>query len=95
MDVEWLESAVADLERIVASRSAFGDNAGRRLLERIIVRTEQLAEFPNSGRVIPETGTPLLRELIEEGYRIMYEVFPDRVEVWAIAHAREDLRRGE
>lgn len=46
------------------------------------------------GRVIPEFGNPLLRELIEGGFRLLYEVFPDRVEVWAIAYAREQLVKG-
>jgi hypothetical protein len=32
------------------------------------------------GRVIPELENVLLRELIEGGLRILYEVFPDRVE---------------
>lgn len=43
------------------------------------------------GRVIPEFGNPLLRELIEGGYRLLYEVFPDRVEVWGVAYGRERL----
>jgi hypothetical protein len=43
------------------------------------------------GRTIPEFGNELLRELIEGEYRILYEVFPDRVEVWGIAYGREQL----
>lgn len=43
------------------------------------------------GRVIPEFNNPLLRGLIEGPWRILYEVFPDRVEVWAVAYGREQL----
>ena len=42
------------------------------------------------GRVM-EFENVLLRELIEGGLRILYEVFPDRVEVWGVAYGREQL----
>lgn len=43
------------------------------------------------GRMVPEFHNVLLRELIEGGFRILYEVFPDRVEVWGVAYGREQL----
>jgi len=57
----------------------------------MIHRSAQLAEFPELGRVIPELGIEKLRELLEGEYRLMYELFANRVEVWGIAHGRQQL----
>ncbi len=50
-----------------------------------------MSEFPNSGRKIPEFQAEHLREILEQGYRIMYEVFPDRIEVFGVVSSRLDL----
>ncbi|MBE0611321.1 MAG: hypothetical protein IH609_18205 [Dehalococcoidia bacterium] len=54
-------------------------------------RGQQLAEFPWSGRVIPEFQTEHLREVLEQGFRILYEVFPDRIEVFGMISSRRNL----
>lgn len=33
-------------------------------------------------------SNPYMRELIEGDYRILYERFPDRVEIFAVLHGR-------
>jgi len=76
---------------IASSFARMSALAAERLPATLIARTAALAEFPLMGRVIPEFGNPLLRELIEGGLRILYEVFPDRVEVWGVAYGRETL----
>jgi hypothetical protein len=32
-----------------------------------------------------------LREVLEQGYRILYEVFPDHVEVFGVVSSRQDV----
>ena len=41
----------------------------------------QLAQFPDSGRVVPEKGLADLRELVRPPYRIVYRRRPELVEV--------------
>lgn len=89
--VVWTESAQADLEVIQDNLRRLSDSAAERLPARLIDRTAMLGVHPQMGRTIPEFRNPLLRELIEGGYRLLYEVFPDRVEVWGIAYGREQL----
>ena len=36
----------------------------------LIQRVDQLIEFPESGRIVPEKKEPEIRELIEGNYRI-------------------------
>jgi plasmid stabilization system protein ParE len=42
--------------------------------------------------VVPEFLRDDLRELVEPPYRIIYRIYPDAVEVLAIAHGRQDVR---
>lgn len=55
------------------------------------MRVDALETYPRLGRVMPEYGVPALRELIEGDHRIIYEVFPDRVEIVTIRHGAESL----
>jgi toxin ParE1/3/4 len=76
------ESAVRDLEDIrdwyvVHSAPEVGD----RLVREIVDRLEQLAEFPDSGRVVPEFDMPWLRELVHPPFRIVYRVDGERVRI--------------
>ncbi len=76
------ESAVRDLEDlrdwcIALSVPEVGDRLVREILERI----EQLADFPDSGRAVPEFEMPWLRELVHPPFRIVYRVDVERVRV--------------
>jgi plasmid stabilization system protein ParE len=72
-EVDFARSAEDDLLDILAwyaSRQA--PEVGARLVGAIIAQVEQLMEFPDSGRVVPELETPWLRELQLPPYRIVY-----------------------
>jgi plasmid stabilization system protein ParE len=75
-------SAVSDLEAI---RSWYADRqapeVGERLLREIFAHVERLADFPESGRVVPEFGLVQLREIIHPPFRIVYRFDQDRVRV--------------
>jgi plasmid stabilization system protein ParE len=60
-------------------------------VSRIVARIEQAAEFPESGRVVPEYADASLRELFWREYRIIYRVESDRVVVVAVVHGRRQL----
>ena len=89
--VVWTYSAQDDLEAIQANLRRVSERAADALPSRLIVRSQPLENQPRMGRQIPEFDDELLRELIEGEYRILYEVFPDRVEVWGIAYGRQQL----
>ena len=60
-------------------------DVGRRLVAAIVERVEQLAMFPDSGRVVPEFETPWLRELELPPFRITYrrdEALVTVIRVW-------------
>jgi len=84
--VTFAESAVVDLE---AMRAWYADQqapeVGERLLREIVAAAERLADYPESGRVVPEFGDPQLREIIHPPFRIVYRLDLERarvVRVW-------------
>ena len=84
--VDFSHSARQDLVEVIewyASQDAV--EVGRRLVLRVIERTEQLRAFPDSGRMVPEFETPWLRELEMPPFRIVYrrdEAVVTVVRVW-------------
>jgi plasmid stabilization system protein ParE len=71
--ISLAESAVRDLEAI---RDWYvGQSAA------ILASLDQLAEFPESGRVVPEFDQPWLRELVRPPFRVVYRVDRERVRV--------------
>ena len=89
--LEWTEPAVADLENIqdyIARDSAEYADA---LIERLILSVDQLESFPESGRRVPEATDPKVRELLVEGYRVMYRVKKGTVQILAVTHGARNL----
>jgi toxin ParE1/3/4 len=80
--ITFAASAVNDLEAI---RTWYVDQqiptVGEKLLREIISQVERLAEFPESGRIVPEFGIANLREIIYSPFRIVYRFDENRVRV--------------
>ena len=87
----WSPRALESLRSIRRDLASYSPSAEQRFVER--ARMRQLEAFPSSGRTVPEYGVPLLRELVEPPYRIVYELFPDRVEIVIIRHGREQFEQ--
>ncbi|MFN8618761.1 MAG: type II toxin-antitoxin system RelE/ParE family toxin [Dehalococcoidia bacterium] len=93
MIVIWLPRALDDVHRIEEERGQWSQRSADRLAAAFFNHSERLGVFPNSGRMIPEFQMPHLREVIEQGYRVFYQVFEDRIEVFGVVHSRQDVFR--
>jgi plasmid stabilization system protein ParE len=84
--VEFAESALLDLEELSAWYAEQGvPEVGQRFVAEIVSQVEQLAEFPESGRIVPELGLAAVRELLHPPFRVVYRVGAERiwiVRVW-------------
>ena len=56
------------------------------MVDRLTRRSQQIAEFPFSGRRVPEYDINQIREMIEGPYRIIYYIKPDQIDVLAVIH---------
>lgn len=80
--IEFAESAVADLEDIIAW---YADQqvpeVGKRLVGEVVAQVERLADFPESGSIVPEFELANLREIIHPPFRIVYRVDAARIRI--------------
>jgi toxin ParE1/3/4 len=80
--ISFAASAVEDLEAIrIWYTEQQVSEVGERLLHEVISQVERLADYPESGRVVPEFGLAQLREVIHPPFRIVYRLDDDRVRV--------------
>ena len=87
----WSPSAVADLESIHEFISRDSPNYAAELVEDLLAGPYQLLNFPRIGRVVPGFGQEQLRELLIGSYRVVYELFSDRIEIVGVIHGRRDM----
>lgn len=94
--ITFAASAFADLEAI---RTWYTEqqvsDVGNRLLEEIISQVERLADFPESGRIVPEFSITNLREIIHAPFRIVYRLDGNRVRVVRIWRSERILKLPE
>jgi addiction module RelE/StbE family toxin len=93
--IYWSGPALNDLRSIKDYVSRDKPKAARHLAERISRSVLDLADFPESGRSVPEFPGAGYREVIVTPYRIIYEVTEDRVVVLRVWHGRRDLTQLE
>jgi len=58
----------------------------------LVIRVDELFEFPESGRVVPEKEDPAIRELIEGHYRIFYRLQKNSATILRIHHSSKSLK---
>ena len=63
-----------------------------RFISKLIERVDQLIEFPESGRVVPEKNQPEIRELIEGNYRIFYQLRKEKITILRIHTAARKIK---
>ena len=67
-------SARADLRDIVRYISLDAPDRALRFGQFLVSHTKRLAQFPEVGRVVPEFGDKLIREIIVRSYRVVYRL---------------------
>ena len=90
-EVRWSPGALGDLDAIGAYFERTSRQYARSIVARLYAAPEVLTDHPNLGRVVPEVEVDHIRELVREGYRIVYVVTDDLIEVLAVLHGRQDL----
>ncbi|MEH2401024.1 type II toxin-antitoxin system RelE/ParE family toxin [Nostoc sp.] len=91
MNVYWTTTAVENLSAIYAYIAQTSPQYAARIVDRITRRSEQIANFPLSGRIVSEFETEEIREVIEGSYRIIYYIQPEQIDVLAIIHGSQQI----
>ena len=89
--INWSAEAKRDLADIVDYYENRSPEYARALVRQIYESVGRLEQFPQMGRYVPELSLESFRELIVAGYRIVYLVSSDEIDILIIAHSRQDL----
>ncbi len=92
-EVVWTAEARRDLAAIGTYLEGTSPAYASAVVGRLYHAAERLEAFPNSGRVVPEFEVEHVRELVVAGYRILYLLSGERVEVLTVVHSRQDVVR--
>jgi plasmid stabilization system protein ParE len=91
MKVFWTNKAIEQLKAVHNYHAQISPEYANRLVDLITKRSEQIGNFPNSGRMLPEINLEQIREIIEANYRVIYYVGVDRIDVLTVVHGQQKL----
>lgn len=94
MKVHWTETAEGHLDAIYAYIAQDSPEYGKRMVDRLTRRSQQIAKFPFSGRRVPEYAVDQIREVVEGYFRIIYHIQSDQIDVLAVINGAVDLLGG-
>ena len=90
--VLWSEEAVNDLIAIRDFIARDSEIYAASTVDQLISAVEQLVEFPESGRAVPELPNQNLKELVRPPYRIVYRFNGrERIEVITVFHSARPI----
>ncbi len=93
MRVHWTDTAAGHLDALYNYIAQDSPEYARQMVDRLTRRSMQIAEYPFSGRRVPEYDFNQIREVIEPPYRIIYHIKPDQIDVIAVIHCRMNSLR--
>ena len=94
--VKWSNSAKYDLRQIYEYISSNSKIYGKKVVDDIVRKTEQLNRFSSSGRMVEELNNPRVREILIYSYRLIYQIkSEEEIEVLAIVHAKRQIKLTE
>jgi len=88
MKVHWTNRALAHLLDIYEYIAQDSPVYAKHTIDQLTRRSEQLGQYPESGRMVPEYNAPDIREVIEGNYRLIYRILDEQINVLAVIHTR-------
>jgi len=92
--VEWSPLALERVDDIAQYIARDNPEAAVRWVVDLFETVERLADYPESGRTVPEVGVRRIREVIFGAYRVIYSV-RENVEILTVRRCSQLLRLTE
>jgi addiction module RelE/StbE family toxin len=90
--ISWTKKSLKDLRAINDYISLDSSFYSALFISKLISRVDQLIEFPESGRMVPEKNVHEIRELIEGNYRIFYRLQKEKITILRIHNAARRIK---
>ncbi len=91
MKVIWSRRALLDVKHIRDYIVQDSPAYAQPFVERLLHATRHLPEFPHSGRAMPEAENLHIREVMYQGYCIIYRLCSDAIEIVMVVHGSRNL----
>lgn len=89
--IRWSPRAARQIENICDYIGQDSPYYAGRFAQSVLRLIKSIPRNPRLGRMVPECDDPLLRERILGGYRIVYRLKGDFVEIVAICHGARPI----
>lgn len=91
MKIQWSPLAVERIGEIADYIAQDSPVAAEKWIHSIFTRVEQVKDFSQSGRFVPEINRKDIRELMIANYRIIYRLETCVVSILTVRHSRQIL----
>lgn len=95
MRIEWSEPAMLDMAALRNYIAEDSPTRAKLFIQRLFEHVGHLESYPELGRKVPETDSPDIRELVFQGYRIIYRLTSQRIDILTVLHGSRDLSNQE
>ncbi len=92
MEIVWTNQALQKLNKFVDYIAKDDVATAEKWALKLIEKTDQLIDQPESGRIVPEYNESNLRELIVGNYRLIYRIRKEEntIYIQTVWHVRQD-----
>lgn len=84
MNIYWPKESLLNLQEIEDFISQVNSNAAIKLTDKLITFIEDLIDFPEKGRIVPELSIGQIREILHKNYRIVYLVKKNSINILTV-----------
>jgi len=95
MTLVWTREALEKLNEIEEFISAYNPERAETFIDYLIEQGEAITRNPQIGRSIPEISNSDIREIIAKGYRIVYRVKHEQLEILTVFEGHKLLKIDE
>jgi plasmid stabilization system protein ParE len=92
LKVYWTDTAEKHLDSIYNYIVQHSELYAKKTVDRLTKKSIQIADFPLSGRIVPEFEMDQIREVFDGPYRIIYHLKPDQIDVIAVLHGYRNVK---
>ncbi len=91
MRVVWTPIALDRAEEAARYIAIDRPSAAAKWIDGLFLAVGELRKFPERGRMVPEIGSPEVREILYGSHRVVYRLGKKRLHVLTVRHQRRDF----
>jgi plasmid stabilization system protein ParE len=88
MKIIWTPLALQRADEMTSHIALDNPSAALVWLKTLFAKVERLLQFPESGRMVPESGRAEIREILHGNCRIIYRFRKGKVVLLTLRHSR-------